>query len=83
MKLLILGCQTLREGISAAGLFFVAGNLMILASIFVVPDGVLYLSYIVLLLGFLLLILAPIILLSTYLLSVLPGTSKELEKCED
>ena len=36
----------------------------------------------VLLLGFVLLLLAPIVLVSTFLLSILPGADEATEKCE-
>lgn len=81
MKLLSLGCKTMREGVLASSIFFLAGILMILAGTRVVPD-VAYMQHVVLLLGFLLLLLAPLILISTFLLSVLPGARKKMDNCE-
>lgn len=79
--LLSLGCQTMREGVVATLIFFIAGVSFILVSIYVVPD-VWHLKHIVMFVGFILLLLAPIILVSTFLLSVLPGARKSLDKCE-
>ncbi|MCW8932429.1 MAG: hypothetical protein OQL19_19610 [Gammaproteobacteria bacterium] len=79
--LLALGCKTMREGVIATIIFFIAGVLMILAGVKIVPE-IWHLNHIVLLLGFLLLLLAPIILVSTFLLSVLPNAKERMDKCE-
>lgn len=81
MKLLVLGCKTLREGVLVSVIFFVAGIAIILAAQHVVPD-MLHMNLVVLLLGFLLVLLAPIVLVSTFLLSVLPSAKERLDKCE-
>lgn len=79
--LLSLGCTTMREGVIATLIFFVAGVLLILAAAHIVPD-VWHLQHITLLIGFLVLLLAPIILVSTFLLSVLPDAKKRMDQCE-
>ena len=81
MKVLSLGCKTMREGVLASSIFFIAGVLMILAGTRIVP-AIFYMQHIVIALGMLLLLLAPIVLISTFLLSVLPGAKEKLEKCE-
>jgi hypothetical protein len=81
MKLLVLGCKTLREGVLVAAIFFIAGILIILAAQHIVPT-LLHMNLVVLLLGFVLLLLAPVILVSTFLLSVLPKAKSKLDKCE-
>lgn len=81
MKLLVLGCKTLREGVVASAIFFLAAVLMILAGRYVVPD-VLQAPYLVMALGLFMLLLAPVILVSTFLLSVLPGAKEKLDQCE-
>lgn len=81
MKLLVLGCKTLREGVLVSVIFFVAGILIILAAQHIVPV-LLHMNLIVLLLGFLLLLLAPIVLISTFLLSVLAKNKHKLDQCE-
>jgi hypothetical protein len=72
MKLLVLGCKTLREGVVVSAIFFVGGLLLTMAARYAMPD-MLHLDKVVLLLGFVLLLLAPIVLVSTFLLSILPG----------
>ena len=79
--LLSLGCKTMREGVIVTIIFFIAGILITLAGVKIVPV-VWHLNHIILLAGFLLLLLAPIILVSTFLLSVLPDAKKRMEKCE-
>lgn len=80
-KLLLLGCKTLREGVLVSAVFFVAGILMIVAAQNVVPAW-LNMNLVVMLLGFLLVLFAPVILVSTFLLSVLPQAKENLDKCE-
>lgn len=79
--LLSLGCKTLREGVVATLIFFIAGVSFILISIHVVPD-IWHFQHIVMFVGFILLLLAPIILVSTFLLSVLPNAKKNMDQCD-
>lgn len=81
MKLLILGCKTLREGVVVSTIFFVAGLVLVLASQHVLP-AYLYMDLIVLLAGFVMLLLTPVILVSTFLLTVLPGVKRDLDRCD-
>ena len=81
MKILALGCKTMREGVTVSIIFFAAAMLMILAGQHVVPD-LAYMPHIVMAVGLLLLLLAPVVLVSTFLLSVLPGAREKLDKCE-
>lgn len=81
MNLLVLGCKTLREGVVVTAVFLAIGVLMILAATNIVPDAF-YMRHIILVAGFLLVLFAPVILVSTFLLSVIPGAKEKLEKCE-
>jgi hypothetical protein len=78
---LALGCQTMREGVVASLVFFIGGVLLIGAGIGIVPD-IWHLQHIILMMGFLVLLFAPIILISTFLLSVLPGAKEKMDQCE-
>jgi len=71
----------MREGVIATIIFFIAGVLTTIAGASIVP-AMWHLNHIVILVGFLLLLLAPIILVSTFLLSVLPNAKKRMDKCE-
>ncbi len=79
--LLSLGCQTMREGVIATIIFFISGVLIILVGVNIVPQ-MWHLNHIVIFTGFILLLLAPIILVSTFLLSVLPKAKERMEKCD-
>jgi len=80
-RLLVLGCKTMREGVVASAVFFVSGVLMMLAASHVVPDFA-YLQHIAMLLGLILMLFAPIILISTFLLAVLPGSKDKMDTCD-
>ncbi len=79
--LLSLGCQTMREGVIVTIIFFVTGVLIVLAGANIMPD-LWHLNHIVVFAGFILLLLAPIILISTFLLSVLPKAKERMDKCD-
>jgi len=79
--LLSLGCKTMREGVIATLIFFTLGVLLILVSLHIVPQ-IWHLQHIVMFVGFILLLLAPIILVSTFLLSVLPKAKEKMDKCD-
>jgi hypothetical protein len=80
-RLLILGCKTMRDGVVVSAIFFVAALLLFMAVRFVLPD-LAYLQQIVLFFALVLIILAPVVLVSTFLLSVIPGAREKLDKCE-
>jgi len=80
-RLLILGCKTMREGVVISAVFFAAAVLLFLAATHVVP-AVGPFPPIVLFLALVLIVLAPLVLISTFLISVLPGARAKLEKCE-
>ncbi len=79
--LLTLGCQTMREGVVASLIFFLAGVMLILVAMHVLPQ-IWNLQHIVMFFGFILLLLSPIILLSTFLISVLPESKEKMDKCD-
>lgn len=80
-RLLVLGCKTMRDGVAVATVFFVAAMLLLLAAKYVVP-AVGYIQHVVLLLALVMIVLAPVVLISTFLLSVIPGAREKLDKCE-
>ncbi|MEA3275654.1 MAG: hypothetical protein U9Q81_10280 [Pseudomonadota bacterium] len=80
-RLLVLGCKTMREGVTVSGAFLIGAIALFLAARYVVPD-VFNLQHLVLFFALVLIVLAPIVLISTFLLSVLPGAREKLDKCE-
>ena len=59
-----LGCKSLREGVTTAIVFAVAGTLLILTALFIIP-AIAYLPHIILLSGSLLLLFVPLIIIAT------------------
>ena len=81
MKFLALGCKTMREGVMATAVFITAGVALVLIGMKVVPE-IWFFPHILMMLGFFLLLFAPIILVSTFLLSVLPNAKERLDDCD-
>lgn len=71
----------MREGVIVSTIFFFAGFLMIMTGLKIVPD-IFYMQQIVMFAGLLLLLFAPLILITTFLLTVLPGAKEKMDKCE-
>ncbi|MES9843443.1 MAG: hypothetical protein ABW162_09715 [Candidatus Sedimenticola sp. PURPLELP] len=81
MKLLILGCKTMREGVLASFVFFFSGILLVLAAQHVIPN-IWNMQHITMFFGFIMILLSPLILLSTFLLTILARRKEEEENCE-
>ena len=81
-KLLVLGCKTMREGVTVSGVFLAGAIALFLAARYVVPQDVAQLQLVVLFFALILIVLAPVVLISTFLLSVIPGAREKLDKCE-
>jgi|APFre7841882724_1041349.scaffolds.fasta_scaffold399330_1 hypothetical protein len=81
-RLLMLGCKTMRDGVVVSSVFFAGAVLLFLAAQYVVSPSVPVLGHVVLFFALVLIVLAPVILVSTFLLSVFPGAREKLEKCE-
>lgn len=81
VRLLVLGCKTMREGVTVSAVFLVGAIALFLAAQHIVPE-VMNLRYIVLFFALVMIMLSPIVLISTFLLSVLPGAREKLDKCE-
>jgi hypothetical protein len=72
----------MREGVTVSAVFLVGAVALFLAARYVVPADVLHIQQVVLFFALVLIILAPIVLISTFLLSVIPGAREKLDKCE-
>jgi len=81
-RLLMLGCKTMRDGVVVSATFFIGAVLLFLAAQHVVSPSLPVVGHIVLLFALILIVMAPVILISTFLLSVLPGARETMEKCE-
>lgn len=65
MSLARLGCKTMRDGITVSAIFLIAALTLLLAGRYLVPD-IASMPLIAQILGLILLLLAPMILLATY-----------------
>lgn len=79
--LLKIGCKTMREGVVVTSVFLVIGTLMVLIGSTIVPE-IFYMKHLVMLGGLILMLLAPLILIATFLISVIPGAKEKMDKCE-
>ncbi|MEO5343913.1 MAG: hypothetical protein H7842_11345 [Gammaproteobacteria bacterium SHHR-1] len=80
-KLLMFGCHQMREGIGFSFAFFAAGAIMMLAGLKLIPS-VANINHIFTVIGMLLFFFAPLILISTFLLTVIPGLRKYTDDCD-
>jgi hypothetical protein len=71
----------MREGVVVSAVFLVGGLLLTLAAQHIVP-AMLHMNLVVLFLGFVLLLLAPIVLVSTFLLTIMPGVKHDVDQCD-
>ncbi|MDX1345668.1 MAG: hypothetical protein R3179_07195 [Sedimenticolaceae bacterium] len=82
-KLLLFGCRNVREGIMFSFAFFAAGSVMMLAGLKLLP-AVANINHIFTVFGMLLFFFAPVILISTFLVTIFTGerNGDEPEECD-
>lgn len=80
-KFLIFGCEQMREGILFSFGFFAAGIVMMLVGLKLAP-GPATINHIITVIGMLLFFAGPVILVSTFLLTVLPGVRNKTDGCD-
>lgn len=66
MKMLSLGCKTIKDGLITALIFFITGLCLVLVGVWVMPE-IWYLSQIIIFTGALILLMVPVILVASYL----------------
>ncbi len=77
----LLSCNTMREGVILSGVFLVVGATLIFFASHLLPN-VAYLPMIANVLGIIALLLAPLLLISTFIATVLwPGSKEKLGNC--
>ena len=77
----LLSCETMRDGVLVSGAFLVVGMVLIFLASRVLPD-IAYLPIVADILGIICLLLAPLILISTFIVTVWPGSKKKMDQCE-
>lgn len=73
-------CKTMRHAIMVAASFLTVGIGLFL--VYPILPQTAYLNLILLLIAFLLMLLAPVVLVATWFFAVLPGAKKDLDQCE-
>ncbi len=77
----LLSCDTMREGVIVAGAFLVTGAVLILFAKYLLPN-IAYLPMIANIIGVISLLFAPLVLVSTFIATVMwPGSKKKLDEC--
>ena len=79
-KFLLFGCHQIRDGILYSFAFFAAGVAMMLAGLQLVPN-VANINHIFTVIGMLLFFFAPVILVSTFLLTIFYKDENDDEIC--
>jgi len=77
----LLTCETMRDGVIVSAVFLLMGAVLIYAAANFLPP-VASLPLIANVLGIICLLLAPLVLISTFLATVWPGSKKKLEQCD-
>jgi uncharacterized membrane protein len=78
----IISCRTMREGVLVSGAFLVAGLVLLLvASSGLLPEAA-YLPLIFDVAGAFCLLFAPVLLLGTFVTTVLPKSRDKLDECD-
>lgn len=71
----------MREGVMVSSFFFLGAVIMIASAMYLIPE-IWHFRQIILFLGLILMLFAPIILLSTFLLSIILEKKHLLDDCE-
>jgi hypothetical protein len=78
----LLSCDTMREGVVVSGAFLVVGAVLIFFASQLLPN-IAYLRLVANVLGIVSLLLAPLVLISTFIVTVVwPGSRKKLDQCD-
>ncbi len=77
----LLTCETMRDGVIVSVVFLLIGAVLIYAAANFLP-AVASLPLIANVLGIICLLLAPLVLISTFLATIWPGSKRKLEQCD-
>ena len=78
----LISCNTMREGVIVSGAFLVAGVILLLVASSGVLPSVAHLPLVFDVLGIFCLLFAPVILVGTFVTTVLPKSREKLDKCD-
>ncbi len=78
----IISCRTMREGVLVSGAFLVAGSVLLLVASSGLLPGATYLPLVFDVVGAFCLLFAPVLLLGTFVTTVLPKSRDKLDECD-
>jgi hypothetical protein len=77
----LISCDTMRDGIIASLSFLIIGGGLVFLAQSILPN-VFYLPQITSLLGIACILFSPVILIGTFITTVLPGSKKKMDECD-
>ena len=77
----LISCDTMREGIIVSMSLLFVGAALVFLSASIIPD-IFHLPKIIMFLGMICLLIAPITIISTFIVTVWPGSKKEMDQCD-
>jgi hypothetical protein len=81
VEMFLLSCKGMRRLVTLSGLLFAVGVVLQLVHNIWMPNDPLFVSLIPYL-AFILILCSPVLLLSTVVISMLPGKSRKMQSCE-
>ena len=82
MNLAAIGCKTMKDGVIVSSIFLIFAVIFILIAKLVIPN-IAYVSALTLALGILMLLIAPLILIGSYLKTVRYANGAECRDCKE
>ena len=77
----LISCDTMREGVIVSLAFLLIGSGLVFVAANIMPQ-VAYLPLIANVLGIICILFAPFILISTFIVTVMPSSKKKMGDCE-
>ena len=78
----MISCNTMREGVMVSGAFLVAGVVLLFITWSGLLPSLAYLPLVFNVLGIFCLLFAPIVLIGTFVTTVVPKSREKLDKCD-
>ena len=77
----LISCTTMREGVIVSMVFLLMGGGLVFLAASILPK-VAYLPLIANVIGIICILFAPFILISTFIVTVLPKSKEKMDKCD-
>lgn len=77
----LISCDTMRDGIIVSMSLLIIGAGLLFLSTGILPD-IFYVPQITMFLGILCVLIAPVTIISTFIVTVWPGSKKKMDQCD-